>query len=52
MSVIDGLLTSAVLLGLILNAAAGLWCADQAAAFVIVYYGLRGGRHALHETVG
>jgi divalent metal cation (Fe/Co/Zn/Cd) transporter len=40
---IDGLLTSAVLAGLILNAAAGWWRADPAAAFVIVYYGLREG---------
>ena len=51
-TVIDGLLATAVLLGLILNAAAGWWWADPAAAFVIVYYGLREGRHALHETVG
>jgi divalent metal cation (Fe/Co/Zn/Cd) transporter len=50
-TVIDGLLATAVLLGLILNAAAGLWWADLAAAFVIVYYGLLEGRHALHETV-
>ena len=51
-TVIDGLLATAVLLGLILNAAAGLWWADPAAAFVIVYYGLREGRHALHESAG
>jgi divalent metal cation (Fe/Co/Zn/Cd) transporter len=51
-TVIDGLLATAVLLGLILNVAAGLWWADPAAAFVIVYYGLREGRHALHEAVG
>jgi divalent metal cation (Fe/Co/Zn/Cd) transporter len=50
-TVIDGLLASAVLAGLILNAAAGWWWADPAAAFVIVYYGLREGWHALHETV-
>jgi len=47
---IDGLLATAVLLGLILNAAAGLWWADPAAAFVIVYYGAREGWHAVHET--
>lgn len=46
---IDGLLATAVLLGLILNAAVGWWWADPAAAFVIVYYGLREGWHALHE---
>jgi len=49
-TVIDGLLASAVLSGLILNAALGWWWADPAAAFVIVYYGLREGWHALRET--
>jgi divalent metal cation (Fe/Co/Zn/Cd) transporter len=48
---IDGLLASAVLVGLLLNAAADLWWADPAAAFVIVYYGAREGCHALHETL-
>jgi divalent metal cation (Fe/Co/Zn/Cd) transporter len=28
----------------------GWWWADPAAAFVIVYYGVREGRHALHEA--
>lgn len=50
-TVIDGLLATAVLAGLILNAAAGWWWADPAAAFLIVYYGLREGWHALHEHV-
>jgi divalent metal cation (Fe/Co/Zn/Cd) transporter len=49
-TLIDGLLATAVLLGLTLNTAAGLWWADPAAAFVIVYYGAREGWHALHET--
>jgi divalent metal cation (Fe/Co/Zn/Cd) transporter len=49
-TVIDGLLATAVLVGLILNAALGWWWADPAAAFVIVYYGVREGRHALRET--
>jgi Cation efflux family len=49
-TLIDGLLASAVLVGLVLNAAAGLWWADPAAAFVIVYYGAHEGWHALHET--
>jgi divalent metal cation (Fe/Co/Zn/Cd) transporter len=49
-TLIDGLLAAAVLTGLILNAAIGWWWADPAAAFVIVYYGLREGRHALRET--
>jgi divalent metal cation (Fe/Co/Zn/Cd) transporter len=39
-----------VLTGPILNAAIGWWWAYPAAAFVIVYYGLREGRHALRET--
>lgn len=50
-TVIDGLLATAVLIGLILNAALGWWWADPAAALVIVYYGVREGRHALHESV-
>jgi divalent metal cation (Fe/Co/Zn/Cd) transporter len=50
-TVIDGLLATAVLAGLILNASLGWWWADPAAAFVIVYYGLREGWHALHESV-
>lgn len=49
-TVIDGLLATAVLIGLLLNAAVGWWWADPAAAFVIVYYGAREGWHALHET--
>ena len=49
-TLIDGLLATAVLIGLVLNAAVGWWWADPAAAFVIVYYGVREGRHALHET--
>ena len=38
-TVIDGLLATAVLIGLVLNAAAGAWWADPAAGFVIAYYG-------------
>lgn len=37
----DGLLATAVLVGLVLNAAAGAWWADPLAGFVIVFYGLR-----------
>lgn len=51
-TVIDGLLATAVLVGLILSAVLGWWWADPASAFVIVYYGLREGWHALHEQVG
>jgi divalent metal cation (Fe/Co/Zn/Cd) transporter len=50
-TVIDGLLATAVLAGLVLNAAVGWWWADPAAAFVIVYYGLRECWHALHEPL-
>jgi divalent metal cation (Fe/Co/Zn/Cd) transporter len=49
-TLIDGLLATAVLLGLTLNAAADLWWADPAAAFVIVYYAAREGWHLLRDT--
>jgi len=42
-TVVDGLLAAAVLIGLILDAAFGLWWADPLAALVIVYYGLHEG---------
>jgi divalent metal cation (Fe/Co/Zn/Cd) transporter len=38
---IDGILATAVLLGLVLNATAGLWWADPAAGYVLVYYAAR-----------
>jgi divalent metal cation (Fe/Co/Zn/Cd) transporter len=38
---IDGILAIAVLLGLVLNAAAGWWWADPAAGYVLVYYAAR-----------
>lgn len=38
---IDGVLASAVLVGLVLNATAGFWWADPAAGYVLVYYGAR-----------
>jgi divalent metal cation (Fe/Co/Zn/Cd) transporter len=38
---IDGILAVAVLLGLILNAEFGLWWADPAAGYVLVYYAVR-----------
>jgi divalent metal cation (Fe/Co/Zn/Cd) transporter len=50
-TLIDGLLATAVLVGLILNTAVGWWWADPLAAFVIVYYGAREAWQALHETV-
>ncbi|MDA8285623.1 MAG: cation transporter [Actinomycetota bacterium] len=38
---IDGILAVAVLVGLVLNAAAGWWWADPLAAYVLAYYGGR-----------
>jgi divalent metal cation (Fe/Co/Zn/Cd) transporter len=49
-TVIDGLLAAAVLLGLVLNATIGWWWADPAAGLVIVYYAVKEARtiHAHH----
>ena len=44
---IDGILATAVLLGLVLNAAAGWWWADPAAGYVLVYYAAREVREVL-----
>ena len=46
-TLIDGILALVVLLGLILNAAAGLWWADPATGYVLVYYGAREAETAL-----
>lgn len=46
-TVVDGLLAAAVLLGLILDVALGFWWADPLAALVIVYYGVREGLAAI-----
>ncbi|WP_406176972.1 cation transporter [Streptomyces sp. NBC_00996] len=40
-TLIDGLLAAAVLLGLVLNATLGWWWADPAAGYVLVYYAVR-----------
>ena len=40
-TLIDGLLAAAVLLGLVLNTALGWWWADPAAGYVLVYYATR-----------
>jgi divalent metal cation (Fe/Co/Zn/Cd) transporter len=40
-TLIDGILATAVLLGLALNAAVGWWWADPAAGYVLVYYAAR-----------
>lgn len=49
-TIIDGLLACAVLVGLLLNAALGWWWADPLAGLVIVYYAIREARaiHAAH----
>jgi divalent metal cation (Fe/Co/Zn/Cd) transporter len=40
-TMIDGILAAAVLLGLALNAGLGWWWADPAAGYVLVYYAAR-----------
>jgi hypothetical protein len=40
-TLIDGLLAAAVLVGLVFNAALGWWRADPAAGYVLVYYAVR-----------
>jgi divalent metal cation (Fe/Co/Zn/Cd) transporter len=44
---IDGILATAVLVGLALNASLGWWWADPAAGYVLVYYGAREAHGAL-----
>ncbi|OIK27262.1 cation transporter [Streptomyces malaysiense] len=40
-TLIDGLLAAAVMVGLVLNSLAGLWWADPLAGYVLVYYAVR-----------
>jgi divalent metal cation (Fe/Co/Zn/Cd) transporter len=40
-TMIDGILASAVLVGLVLNAGLGWWWADPAAGYVLVFYAVR-----------
>jgi divalent metal cation (Fe/Co/Zn/Cd) transporter len=47
---VDGLLASAVLAGLVLNATLGWWWADPLAGLVIVVYGVREGSAALRPV--
>ena len=49
-TVIDGLLACAVLIGLALNAVLGWWWADPAAGLVIVYYALKEA-HAIRKEI-
>ncbi len=46
-TMIDGILATAVLVGLILNAVAGWWWADPLAGYVLLYYAVREAREAL-----
>jgi divalent metal cation (Fe/Co/Zn/Cd) transporter len=46
-TLVDGILATAVLIGLVLNAALSWWWADPAAGYVLVYYGAREARAAL-----
>ncbi len=46
-TMIDGILAGAVLLGLVLNAFAGWWWADPVAGYVILYYAIREAREML-----
>jgi len=46
-TLIDGILATAVLIGLVLNAAFGWWWADPLAGYVLLYYAVREAREAL-----
>ena len=46
-TLIDGILATAVLCGLVLNAVAGWWWADPLAGYVLLYYAIREAREAL-----
>jgi divalent metal cation (Fe/Co/Zn/Cd) transporter len=49
-TLVDAYLAAAVLVGAALNALLGWWWADPLAGLVIVYYGIREGLHAYHES--
>ncbi len=51
-TLVDGALATAVLVGVVLNAAASLWWADPLAALVLVVYGGREAGHAWREAAG
>ena len=46
-TMIDGILATAVLVGLILNAVVGWWWADPLAGYVLLYYAVREARESL-----
>jgi divalent metal cation (Fe/Co/Zn/Cd) transporter len=50
-TMIDGILATAVLLGLTLNAAVGWWWADPAAGYVLVCYAAREVREIFHADL-
>lgn len=50
-TLVDALLAGAVLVGTSLNALFGWWWADPLAGLVIVYYAVREGKHAWHESL-
>lgn len=47
---VDGMLATAVLAGLLLNALAGWWWADPVAGYVLLLYGVKEGRAALETS--
>jgi divalent metal cation (Fe/Co/Zn/Cd) transporter len=51
-TMIDGILASAVLAGLMLNAGAGWWWADPAAGYVLVFYATREVREIFSASSG
>ena len=51
-TLVDGILATAVLAGLALNAGAGWWWADPAAGYVLVIYAIREARAILTATKG
>jgi len=46
-TLIDGILATAVLIGLVLNAALGWWWADPLAGYVLLYYAIQEARSSL-----
>ena len=48
-TLIDGILATAVLVGLVLNASAGWWWADPLAGYVLLYYAVREAQASLRQ---
>ena len=48
-TMIDGILATAVLCGLVLNAVAGWWWADPLAGYVLLFYAIREARESLRH---